>query len=175
MGHERTSRQKYKNNKQVEGVMFEGLFALIIIFVAYVVYQAVNEHQEVPKEEAPKLKAREAVQNAIVPQPLTESVKPPKKPSTIKPTPLKKSIPKVDVNKEVNKSITKKGLLNPITGEVATTYNNYRFTKRWIKEALVTEGLLEKVYKNNELNADTEADIKVALAKLEVIDKYKPS
>ena len=50
MGHERTSRQKYKNNKQVEGVMFEGLFALIIIFVAYVVYQAVNEHQEVPKE-----------------------------------------------------------------------------------------------------------------------------
>ena len=88
---------------------------------------------------------------------------------------MKKSIPKVDVSKETNKTNAKKGLLNPITGEVATTYSNYRFTKRWIKEALVTEGLLEKVYKNNELNADTEADIKAALAKLEVIDKYKPS
>ncbi|MEI6542907.1 MAG: hypothetical protein WCL60_05245 [Methylococcales bacterium] len=155
--------------------MFEGLFALIIIFVAYVVYQAVNEHQEVPKVEEPQSKAKESVQNLIVPQPVTESVKPAKKPSTIKPTPLKKSIPKVDVSKETNKTNAKKGLLNPITGEVATTYNNYRFTKRWIKEALVTEGLLEKVYKNNELNADTEADIKAALAKLEVIDKYKPS
>ncbi len=153
--------------------MFEGLFTLIIIFVAYVVYQAVNEDKKTPKAEVPK--AKETIQNAIVPQPVTESVKPTKKPSTIKPTPLKKSIPKVAVSKEADKSIAKKGLLNPITGEVATTYNNYRFTKRWIKEALVTEGLLEKVYKNNELNADTEADIKAALAKLEVIDKYKPS
>ena len=155
--------------------MFEGLFTLIIIFVAYVVYQAVNEHQEVPKEEAPKLKEKEIVQNAIVPQPLTESVKPTKKPSTIKPTPLKKSIPKVDVSKEANETIAKKGLLNPITGEVATTYNNYRFTKRWIKEALVAEGLLEKVYKNNELNNEIEAEIKIALTQLEGIGKYKPS
>jgi hypothetical protein len=153
--------------------MFEGLFTLIIIFVAYVVYQAVNEHQEVPKEEAPK--AKETVQNAIVPQPVTEPVKPAKKPSTIKPTPLKKSIPKVDVSKEANETIAKKGLLNPITGEVATTYNNYRFTKRWIKEALVAEGLLEKVYKNNELNNEIEAEIKIALTQLEGIGKYKPS
>ena len=153
--------------------MFEGLFALIVIFVAYIVYQSANEHPETPKVDVPK--AKETVQNAIMPQPVTEPVKPAKKPNTIKPTPLKKSIPKDDVSKEANKTNAKKGLLNPITGEVATTYNNYRFTKRWIKEALVTEGLLEKVYKNNELNADTEADIKVALAKLEVIDKYKPS
>ncbi len=173
MGHERTSRQQYRNNSPIEDVMFEGLFALIVIFVAYIVYQSANEHPETPKVDVPK--AKETVQNAIMPQPVTEPVKPAKKPNTIKPTPLKKSIPKVDVNKEVNKSITKKGLLNPITGEVATTYNNYRFTKRWIKDALVAEGLLEKVYKNNELNAEVEAEIKMALAKLEGINQYKPS
>jgi len=53
-------------------------------------------------------------------------------------------------------------------------YSNYRFTKRWIKDALVTEGLIEKVYKNNELDATIEAAIKDALVKLEAIDKYKP-
>ncbi len=153
--------------------MFEGLFALIVIFVAYIVYQSANEHQGVSNLDVPK--AKETVQTAIAPQPVTGSVKPAKKPSTIKPTPLKKSIPKVEVNKEANKNITKKGLLNPVTGEVATTYNNYRFTKRWIKDALVAEGLLEKVYKNNELNAEVEAGIKIALTKLEGIEQYKPS
>jgi outer membrane biosynthesis protein TonB len=65
------------------------------------------------------------------------------------------------------------GLKNPKTGEVATTYGNYRFTKRWIKDALVEEGLLEKVYTASELNAETEAKIKGAIAKLEAMNKYK--
>ena len=65
-------------------------------------------------------------------------------------------------------------LVDPTTGEVATVYSNYRFTKRWIKDALVTEGLLDKVYKNTELDAPTEAAIKDAIVKLEAIDKYKP-
>ncbi len=65
------------------------------------------------------------------------------------------------------------GLKNPKTGEVATTYSNYRFTKRWIKDALVEEGLLEKVYTANELNAQTDAKIKEAIANLEAMDKYK--
>jgi hypothetical protein len=37
---------------------------------------------------------------------------------------------------------------------------------------LVTEGLLDKVYKNDELNAEIEATIKGAVVKLEAIDKY---
>jgi outer membrane biosynthesis protein TonB len=65
------------------------------------------------------------------------------------------------------------GLKDPKTGEVVTAYSNYRFTKRWIKDALVAEGLLEKVYTGNELNADTEAKIKAAIGKLEAMDKYK--
>ena len=69
--------------------------------------------------------------------------------------------------------IRDRGLKDPKTGDIATTYSNYRFSKRWIKEALVTEGLLEKVYKNNELNAEIEASIKAAIAKLESIEQYK--
>ena len=69
--------------------------------------------------------------------------------------------------------VGKRGLKNPKTDEVATTYSHYRFTKRWIKEALVAEGLLDKVYKNDELNAELEAKIKSAVLKLEAIDKYR--
>jgi cytoskeletal protein RodZ len=67
-----------------------------------------------------------------------------------------------------------KGLKDPNTGEVVTSYTNYRFMKRWIKEALVTEGLVEKVYKNDELNAALDAKIKDAVTKLEGIKKYQP-
>ena len=67
----------------------------------------------------------------------------------------------------------KRGLKDPKTGEVTTVYSNYRFTKRWIKEALVAEKLLEKIYKNDELTADIEANIKSAVIKLEAIDKYQ--
>jgi hypothetical protein len=65
------------------------------------------------------------------------------------------------------------GLKDPKTGEVTTAYSNYRFTKRWIKDALVAEGLLDKVYSANELNAATEAKIKTAIGKLEAMSKYK--
>ncbi|EGW22973.1 hypothetical protein [Methylobacter tundripaludum] len=65
------------------------------------------------------------------------------------------------------------GLKDPKTGDVVTAYSNYRFTKRWIKDALVTEGLLEKVYTASELNAEIDAKIKEAIAKLEAMDQYK--
>ncbi|UOA09488.1 hypothetical protein [Methylobacter sp. S3L5C] len=140
--------------------MFEVLFILTTIFVAYVVYEVVNEKKSVPKPEAPKVSVEQPVPETIV-----EKIKPTK----IKSAALKKTTPKA-----ATQNIVKKGLRDPKTGEVATTYNNYRFTKRWIKDALVTEGLLEKVYKNNELDPVIEALIKSALIKLEAIDNYKP-
>ena len=135
--------------------MSEVLFILIIIFVAYVVYKTVNETNEVSKPEAATVVTEQ-------PAPKTIATK-------IKPATLKKATPKT-----VTQNIVKKGLRDPKTGEVATSYSNYRFTKRWIKDALVTEGLLEKVYKNNELDPIIEASIKNALIKLEAIDSYKP-
>jgi len=44
--------------------------------------------------------------------------------------------------------------------------------KRWIKEALVTEGLLEKVYKTNEIDDTAKVKIDKALVKLAKIEKY---
>ena len=144
--------------------MSEVLFILTIIFVAYVVYQTVNEQKETPKSVAPKEKydAPHLLAEQPAPKPVAKSVKP----AIVKPAVIKKAAITANTG-------GKKGLRDPKTGEVTTTYSNYRFTKRWIKDALVSEGLLEKVYKNNELDADSEAAIKDALVKLEALDKYK--
>jgi hypothetical protein len=158
--------------------MTEGLFILTIIFVAYVVYVAVNEHKTTAKSQEPKAKPEapkvavvqpkpEAPKVAVV-QPVPEVAAKKDKPATIKPAIIKKTTPAATVQE-----IVKKGLRDPKTGEVATFYSNYRFTKRWIKDALVSEGLLDKVYKNTELDVATEAAIKEALVKLEAMDKYR--
>ena len=144
--------------------MPEVLFILTIVFVAYVVYQAVNDQKETPKSVAPKEKYD--APHLLAEQPSSKSVAKSAKSATIKPAVIKKAA--ITAN-----TVGKKGLRDPKTGEVTTTYNNYRFTKRWIKDALVNEGFLEKVYKNNELDDDTEAAIKEALVKLEALDKYK--
>ncbi len=146
--------------------MTEGLFVLTIIFVAYVVYVVVNEHKATAKSQEPE--AKPVAPKVTAEQPKQEAAAKKEKPATHNAAIIKKSAPAA-----ITQNIVKKGLRDPKTGEVATSYNNYRFTKRWIKEALVSEGLLEKVYKNNELDAATEAAIKEALVKLEGIDKYK--
>ena len=146
--------------------MSEALFILTTIFVAYVVYKTVNEQKAIPKSAEPK--AKPEASKVLPEQPMPETVAKDIKPTIIKPATIKKTTP------TTTRGTVKKGLRDPKTGEVATTYSNYRFTKRWIKDALVTEGLLEKVYKNNELDAAIEATIKDALVKLEALDKYKP-
>jgi hypothetical protein len=149
--------------------MTEGLFILTTIFVAYVVYVLVNERKANAKSVTPTIKPDKQLGPVEPSMPL--AVEKPaedkqKKPETIKPAATKSEVtPAADTGK--------KGIKDPKTGEVATAYNNYRFTKRWIKEALVAEGLLEKVYKNNELDAATEAKIKEAIQKLEAMDKYR--
>lgn len=141
--------------------MTEVLFILTTIFVAYVVYVIVNDtktpaktvmSQEMPDQQAPLV---------------VEQSKPQAIAKKAQPAAAEKIIPAAD-----NKNTGKSGLRNPLTGEVATTYSNYRFTKRWIKEALVKEGLLEKIYKNNELDATAETKIKAALLQLETMDQY---
>ena len=146
--------------------MSEALFILTVIFVAYVVYKTVNEQKETPKSAVQKAKPEAPEAGAA--QPITVAVIKNEKPVIVKPANIKETTP---IAKPKNTS--KRGLKDPITGEVVTSYSNYRFTKRWIKEALVTEGMLEKVYKNSELDASIEAAIKEALIKLEAIDKYK--
>jgi hypothetical protein len=146
--------------------MSEALFILTTIFVAYVIYKTVNEQKASPKSAVPKTKPETTEMAAE--QQVPEIVAKISKPSKIKPAIIKNTTPTA-----TNPDTVKKGLRDPKTGEVATSYSNYRFTKRWIKDALVAEGLLEKVYKNNELDTAIEATIKDAIVKLEAMDKYK--
>jgi len=64
-------------------------------------------------------------------------------------------------------------LRNPIDGETANAPGNYRFAKKWVKEALVAEGLLDKIYKNSELSDANAAKVKAALGQLGQIEKYR--
>ena len=120
--------------------MSEAFFILTIIFVAYVVYKTVNEQKEKPNPTVKK--AKPEVPNVASIQPMPETVVQKISPTIIKPATIKKTTPTIAA-----RNTAKKGLRDPKTGEVATSYSNYRFTKRWIKDALV---------------------------KLEAIDKYKP-
>jgi hypothetical protein len=161
--------------------MTEGLFVLTTIFIAYVVYQIVNEPKTTNTPDIPQAQPE--------PQAVIESPSAPKQPAVaaVVSTPVEEEtlvvvasvqespavIEAVVVESAQEPASKMAGLKNPKTGEVVIAYSNYRFAKRWIKEALVSEGLLKKIYKNNEINADTEAKIKVAIAALETMEKYR--
>ena len=150
--------------------MTEGLFVLTTLFVAYVVYVIVNEKKAggATKKSAMPASQSEPQATAVKAKPAAP------KASTAKPAVAKKLAPVAAAAPAAPATIKGSGLKDPKTGEVATTYSNYRFTKRWIKDALVAEKLVDKVYKNDELNADVEAKIKAAIVKLEGMKKYQP-
>ena len=130
--------------------MSEVIFILTTVFVAYVVYSVTKDNKAsnstvTPAEAAPEKTDEESVTEPEV---------------------VSKSVEKED-------DVEENSLRDPNTGEVAKIPNNYRFSKRWIKEALVTEGLLEKIYKNSELNDDSNVKIKEALEQLKMIEKYQ--
>lgn len=133
--------------------MTEVLFILVAIIVAYVIYVIVSEQ---------KTASTSAVSQAKPEKPV-EAVKQstPQSAPKIEKVAAVKSVGSATRKPEpATQNAGKRGLKNPNTDEVATTYSNYRFTKRWIKEALVAEGLLDKVYKNEELNAEIESEDK---------------
>lgn len=141
--------------------MSEVLFILTTIFVAYVVYTVVNELKAPAKVAEKPVKPAEPLLAVVTEQAAASTAQP----VTVGAT--------EQTSASTAQNVGKGELRNPKTGEVASAHSNYRFTKRWIKEALVEEGLVEKVYKNNELDETVEGKIKDALLKLEAIDKYK--
>lgn len=152
--------------------MTEVLFILTTIFVAYVIYVVVSEQKATSKPQVSQVKPEKPV--AAVKQPAPQSA--PVKEKVEEPKPVAVAAQKTEPAPQPAsppQDSGKRGLKDPKTGEVTTAYTNYRFTKRWIKEALVAEGLVAKVYKNDELSADIEAQIKQAVLKLEAIDKYR--
>jgi hypothetical protein len=167
--------------------MAELFFIATVIFVAYVVFVVLDEKKSQPEpEKIAELKpvtiepenielTAAAVQSAA-PEPAITVAKPIQAKTTApKTTKVKLEPAKESTNPEPVKPVVSAvdGLKNPKTGEIAKFPNNYNFAKRWIKEALVAEGLLDKVYKNTELDDAANEKIHAALLQLKALDKYK--
>jgi hypothetical protein len=135
--------------------MSEVLFILTTIYVAYVVYRVTDQ----PKMERQANKPASVA--VIMPSSSVSAVE-------IAAAPVTEPVAKA----KKASSASSNALCHPETGEIAKVSNNYRGLKRWLKEALVTEGLLEKVYSNSELNDETNAKIRVALAAIKAMSKY---
>ncbi len=154
--------------------MSELLFILTIIYAAYVIYLAKTKRDEVKQNELVETKVPVSVPEATGKKEqstMVEKVKPvvkkakPKK-SVKKPKPVKK------VNSEKVK-VEKGSLRNPETGEIAKIATSYRMCKRWIKDALVTEDLVERIYKASEIDDALKVKLNKALEKLAKMDKYQ--
>lgn len=158
--------------------MAELLFIATTIFVAYVVFVAIGK-KEPPVADKPAGKPAEVApapaavktEPAAAPTPTaTETKAAPKTKTTATKA---KAAPAKPAPATSASSTPADSLKNPKTGEIAKLPGNYAFAKRWIKDALVEEGLLDKVYKNNELDADTTGKIQEALQQLKALDKYR--
>lgn len=158
--------------------MSEVLFILTTLYVAYVVYNVTEESKR-----APQTSKSSSTASILTPTGATTSAPAVEAPVTA----VKKSEAVAEVKTEVkvkeqqpekvqeveSKPVSSSDLRDPATGETAKVTNNYRGLKRWLKQALVTEGLLEKVYSNNELNDETNAKIKEALEAIKLMPKYR--
>lgn len=131
--------------------MSEIFFILTVIYLAYVVYGDNEDIEKSPRADIAssklfKPRADIAAKVAI-------------NTSTAKPNSVKKELRTVV-------------LKNPATGEEAKVANHYRMVKRWVKEALVEERLLEKIYKTNEMDDTAKVKVAEALAIIKAMDKY---
>jgi ABC-type uncharacterized transport system involved in gliding motility auxiliary subunit len=152
--------------------MAELLFIATTVFVAYVVFAVVGKKEtpEISKpENNPAASPEVAVQaeTTVSPQPAEQKSASKRAPAKPKAAPTKATASTATATTPVD------SLKNPKTGEIAKVPASYAFAKRWIKDALVEEGLLEKVYKNNELDANINAKIHDALQQLKAMDKYQ--
>ena len=154
--------------------MAELLFIATTIFVAYVLFEALGKKTDNSEPEQPAAnpvtESKTVTEKINTPPPsVAKPISKTSAPKTSKPKPKAKKAPAGKPNASASATTLK----NPKTGEVAKLPSNYAFAKRWIKEALVEEGLLDKIYKNNELDPTATAKIKDALEQLKAIEKYQ--
>jgi zona occludens toxin (predicted ATPase) len=127
-----------------------GLTVIFVVFVIYEVFKTVSRVDSTPS-------------SAAVPEPEAEE-------AAVAPVVAEAAEPAETKVAQAERGVQ---LRNPDTGEVSPAPTNYRFAKKWVKEALVAEGLLDRVYKPTELNEAVTAKIKDALDKLKTLDKYR--
>jgi len=141
--------------------MTELLAVLTSIFVIYVLYEIFKTVSESELESggaavgtAAKPQAAKPIQTAPPPQVAVVAE------ALAKPVPVAAEPAKINT------------LRNPSTGEISPVPGNYRFAKKWIKEAIVAEGLLKKVYKNSELTEAVSPHVKDALEQFKKLPQY---
>jgi len=153
--------------------MTEFFFILTVIFIAYIVFEGEDNsgqdnNKKVHDANLFNPSSRKTVNSETIATEanhgLPEKTKP-VQPVKSKPKVNKLAAPKIELRTVVMK--------NPATGEEVKVSSNYRMVKRWVKEALVEEGLLEKIYKNNELDDSAKAIVADALSIIKAMDKYK--
>lgn len=146
--------------------MTELLFLVTIVFIAYTIYNALGNPAKSASAsvQQPVVQEAKPAATAAVKETVAESKsEAAAKTEVIAPAPKQTAA----VEKAAN------SLRDPKSGEIATIPANYRFAKRWIKDALVAEGLLDKVYKNSELDEAASAKVKQALDTLKAMEKYQ--
>ncbi len=139
------------------------LTAIFVIYALYEVFATVSQSGDGLSRTSPD-NSRGAPQAAPARQPSSPSVTM-TPPVALAPAPAKPATLVTEHEKHTN-------LRNPVTGEISPMPGNYRFAKKWIKEALVEEGLLPKVYKNSELTETLNLKAKQAIEKIKHLEKY---
>ena len=165
--------------------MAELIFIATTIFVAYVIFTVTDD-----KKTKSEPNQTEAEKPAAVVEPVEVKVDvkaetpAPVKPAATKTVAAKPAAktakPKTAVKPKAatvapvaaTTEVPSDSLRNPKTGEVVKIPNSYAFAKRWVKDALVEEGLLDKIYKNNELDNEANAKIQAAMEQLKQMAKY---
>lgn len=175
--------------------MFEFLFFVTAVYLGYVAkeaYQAVGraEKGEPVFIDPPKPAAKPKAAGAPAPKPVAKAAPEPAKAEVkaeVKATqaepkkapaakPQKTAAAKAPAKPKKtadSKPLLAEDLKNPETGEITPAPANYRFAKKWIKEALVSEKLLDRVYKPNELDDAATIKVKEALDALRSLKKYQ--
>ncbi|QFY41343.1 hypothetical protein F6R98_00835 [Candidatus Methylospira mobilis] len=133
---------------------------LVATFIAYLLYHLSRVATRPDAENT--VADAVALPPAAKPEPVEQSA------AVESPVAAKKPVPAATVAAE--KAVL---LRNPVDGETVSAPGNYRFAKKWIKEALVAEGLLDKIYKNSELGDANALKVKAALEQFRQLEKYR--
>ncbi len=137
------------------GTLLMALLILVAVYLAYVFYYALRSEPDHPHPE-PSDQAREKAVQAVV-----------------EPLPKGEGEAQGEHTEDHGEEPLPEKLRNPETGEVAAVPTSYHFAKRWIKEAMVKEGLLERVYTQSELkDPETAKKTREALERFKRLKKY---
>lgn len=142
--------------------MAELIFILVTIYVVYVLQTVLDKKQGV-------------IEKPVANTPPVQKPSPASNKAKVA-SASKKTTSKVQQNKGTTKKIHQMPvgyIKHPETGESVKIATSYRMLRKWIKEALVSEGLLEKVYKTNEIDDETNLKIFQAMHQLIKLKQYQ--